>query len=104
MWSGATGPVSVTDAQGGTTPLPPRVTLVLHLYSWAGAHLPGICFSFRNSEMKGFCFAQSSDLWFPGLPAAPLCAGRAWGSCCPCCLCWHGQGMARVWDHPKTLS
>lgn len=80
MWSRATGPVSVTDARGGTTPVPPWVTLVLHPYSWAGAHLPHIYFSFRNSETKGVCFAQSSGLWVPRFVCGPtlcwVCSGQ----------------------------
>lgn len=71
------GPIcSVTDAQGGTTPVPPWVTPVLHLYSWAGAHLTGICLSFRNGETKEFCFAQSSDLWVPRFVCGRMCSGQ----------------------------
>lgn len=97
MWSGATGPVSVTDAQGGPTPVPQWVTLVSQLYIWAGAHLPGIYLSFRNSETKGFCFARSSGLWIPRFACSPtvcwVCSGQLLLLLPVLTWSGHGQGM-----------
>lgn len=95
--SGATGPVSVTDAQGGPTPVPPWVTLVSQLYIWAGAHLPGIYLSFGNSETKGFCFARISGLWIPRFACGPtvcwVCSGQLLLLLLVLTWSGHGQGM-----------
>lgn len=101
LWSSATGPVSVTGAQDGTTPVPPWLTLVLHLYSWAGAHLLSIYLSFRSSKTKEFCFVQSSVARFVCGPIlCKVCLGQLLLLLLVLAM---GQGMARAWDHPKTL-
>lgn len=50
-------------------------------------------------KLKGFVLPSVLVCGFPGLCAAPLCAGCA--QCCCCCLCWHGQAMAVCGITPK---
>lgn len=73
MWSGAPGPASAADAQGGTTPVPPPLCIWVllvstictagleHVFWQKTQFLRGFYLSFRKSETNDFCFAKSSD-------------------------------------------